>query len=250
MNVLPRIALLLVLLIGSSGVDSQSLDLDSVLEQVIESYGGEENLRKLDSQIQEWNVVALMGNRHGTDLRTLRIPDQLKVELSYSTKKETRIVNGDSSHVMYGGGSAQVAVQPQSDAMRLQLMRLYSPLVLRDKRESLSFTLDGEFCAVTLFENGVRVDYLVNTSNWRIEKVVGSLAMKGGEMRFLTEYSDFKFLDGVLIHQGENKFAGSVNTAVLQLRRITLDADIEDTSFLPSDDDDATQQEQEQEEVI
>jgi hypothetical protein len=236
MKVLPCIALSIFLVICPSVANAQSLDLDKVLENIIESYGGDENLRKLDSQIQEWSVFAKMGNRHGIDLRTIRAPDQLKVELIYATKKEARIVNGDESFVAYGNAPAQLAVHPQLDAMRLQLMRLYSPLVLRDKLESLSLTVDGEFCAVTLFENGVRVDYVVNMDNWHIEKVVGSLAMKGGEMRFLTEYSNFTFHEGVLIHQRENKFAGEVNTAVLQLRRITLDAEIQDKDFLPNDE--------------
>ena len=97
MNALPRLALPLLLLIFSSTTYSQSLDLNTVLEQIIEAYGGEENLRKLDNQIQEWAVVALMGNRHGSDVRTIRIPDQLKVELTYPGKKETRIVNGEAS---------------------------------------------------------------------------------------------------------------------------------------------------------
>jgi hypothetical protein len=248
MKLLPHIALSILLVICSSAVNAQSLDLDTVLESIIESYGGEENLRKLDSQIQEWSVFAKMGNRHGIDLRTIRAPDQLKVELTYATKKETRVVNGDESFVAYGSASAQAAVHPQLDAMRLQLMRLYSPLMLRDKIESLSLTVDGELCAVTLFENGVRVDYVVNMDNWHIEKVVGSLAMKGGEMRFLTEYSDFTFHEGVLIHQRENKFAGDVNTAVLQLRRITIDAEIKDTDFLPNDER-STQPDWEQKEV-
>ena len=248
MKLLPHIALSILLVICSSAVNAQSLDLDTVLESIIESYGGEENLRKLDSQIQEWSVFAKMGNRHGIDLRTIRAPDQLKVELTYATKKETRVVNGDESFVAYGSAPAQAAVHPQLDAMRLQLMRLYSPLMLRDKIESLSLTVDGELCAVTLFENGVRVDYVVNMDNWHIEKVVGSLAMKGGEMRFLTEYSDFTFHEGVLIHQRENKFAGDVNTAVLQLRRITIDAEIKDTDFLPNDER-STQPDWEQKEV-
>jgi hypothetical protein len=248
MKVLPHIALSCLLVIGASVVNAQSPDLDTVLENIIASYGGEENLRKLDSQIQEWSIFAKMGNRHGIDFRTVRIPDQLKVELTYATKKETRIVNGDAGLVAYGNAPARAAVHPQLDAMRLQLMRLYSPLVLRAKLESLSLTVDGEFCVVTLFENGVRVDYVVNMDNWRIEKVVGSLAMQGGEMQFLTEYSDFTFHEGVLIHQSEDKFAGSVNTAVLKLRRITLDADIKDTDFLPSDKH-STQPDWEQKEV-
>jgi hypothetical protein len=236
MNALPRLALPLLLLIFSSTIYSQSLDLDTVLEQIIEAYGGEENLRKLDNQIQEWAVVALMGNRHGSDVRTIRIPDQLKVELTYPGKKETRIVNGKTGHVIYGDAPAQTAVQPQRDAMRLQLMRLYSPMVLRDKLESLTLAVDGKLCALTLFENGVRVDYLVNTSNWHIEKVVGSLAINGSEMQFLTEYSNFTFRGGVLVHERENKFAGGVNTAILQLRRITLDAELNGTDFLLNGD--------------
>jgi len=227
---------LFLLLIFSGAAHSQPLDLDQLLAQIINAYGGEEDLRKLDAQIQEWDVVALMGNRHGTDVRTIRVQDQLKVELTYPDKKETRIVNGEASHVIYGQKPAQIAVQPQRDAMRLQLMRLYSPLVLRDRRDSLTLTVEGDFCAITLFEHGVRVDYVVNTDNWHIEKVVGGLAFKGSEMQFVTEYSNFTFHDGVLVHERENKFVGGVNTAVLQLRQMTLDAELKDTDFLPGDE--------------
>jgi len=237
------------LLIFSGAAHSQSPDLDQRLGQIIKAYGGEENLRKLDAQIQKWDVVALMGSRHGTDLRTIRVPDQLKVELTYPDKKETRIVNGEASYVMYGQKPAQIAVQPQRDAMRLQLMRLYSPLVLRDKRESLTPTVEGESYAITLFEHGVRVDYVVNTDNWRIEKVVGSLAVKGLEMQFVTEYSNFTFHDGVLIHERENKFVGGVNTAVLQLRQMTLGTELKDSDFLPGDEF-AVQPKQHQADII
>jgi hypothetical protein len=49
--------------------------------------------------------------------------------------------------------------------------------------------------------------------------------MGGGAMRFLTEYSDFEFIDGVLVHRKENKFAGNVNTAVLTLKNIRFDTE-------------------------
>ena len=113
------------------------------------------------------------------------------------------------------------------------MMRLYSPLTLRDKIESLTLILEGRNCALSLTENGLRADYLVNMDTWRIEKVVGTLAVNGTEMRFRTEYSDFEFVDGALVHRKENKFAGGVNTAILQLHRITLDADLDTRRFLP-----------------
>lgn len=217
----------------ASSSRSDEPDLETLLDQIIGAYGGEENLRKLNSYVQEWTVVALLGGRHGTDIRLIRIPDQLKVEISYPDKKETRILNGESGFVIYRGMSAHMATQAQVDASRLQLMRHYSPLILRDKLDLLTFEAQGEYRVITLFEHGVRADYFVNADNGRIEKVVGSLAMNGREMQFVTEYSDFAFRDGVLVHAKENKFAGGVNTAMLQLRRITFDAKLSDGDFVP-----------------
>jgi hypothetical protein len=225
-----------VLLACGSNVSSEEVGLETLLEQIIVAYGGEENLRKLNSHIQEWDVVALTRGSHGTDTRQIRVPDQLKVELSYPDRKETRVVNGEVGFYTYHKAPPRIATQPQKDAMRLQLMRHYSPLVLRDKLDSLSMETQGEFRVITLFEQGVRADFFINSATSRIEKVVGSLAMNGIEMQFRTEYSNFAFRDGVLVHLKENKFAGGVNTAVLQLRRITLDADLEESDFIPDHD--------------
>jgi hypothetical protein len=226
-------SLLLMTLVTGWPAMAQPLDVDTVLERLLASYGGEEKLRKLESQVQEWDFVALMGNRHGTDIRSVRAPDRLRVELSYPDKKETRILNGAAGHVVFNDTAPRVAAAAQRDAMRLQLMRLYSPLTLRKKRSALSLTVEGGFTALSLVENGLRADYLVNTDNWRIEKVVGTLNVNGAEMAFLTEYSDFRFRDGVLIHHKENKFAGGVNTAMLQLRNVTFEAELPEGTFQP-----------------
>ena len=175
----------------------------------------------------------MRGNRHGIDVRSIQMPRQLRVELTYPDKQETRILNGDESHVLFDDEPARAAGQHQSDAMRLQLMRLYSPLTLRDKIDSLTLILEGRNCALSLVENGLRADYLVNMDTWRIEKVVGTLTVNGTEMRFRTDYSDFEFVDGVLVHRKESKFAGGVHTAILQLHRVTLDADLGSGLFLP-----------------
>jgi hypothetical protein len=233
MKPLSQVIYLLILALLSPAAGAEPLDRDAVLEKLVQSYGGEQNLHKLDRVVQEWDFVALMGNRHGKDVRSVRVPGQLRVELTYPDKKETRVLNQADSHVIFDDRPAAIAAAAQRDAMRLQLMRLYSPLHLRDRRESVSLTLDGEYCALSLQEGGLRSDYLVDMDNWRIEKVVGTLTVNGGEMRFLTEYSDFALVDGVLVHQKENKFAGNVNTAVLQLRQIELQARLENDVFLP-----------------
>ena len=212
-------------------VCSQPSDVQTVLDQLVQTYGGESNLRKMDSMVQEWDMTALMGNRQGTDTRSIRAPDQLRVDLSYPKKTETRVLNGDSAFVIFEGTEPKQVSGMQRDAMRLQLMRLYSPLMLRNKIDSVSLIEEGGMMALSLVENGVHVYYMINKENWHIEKVAGSLLMNGNEIQFLTEYSDFKTIEGVLMHQKENKFASGMNTAVLQLRKVTFDAKIEDRQF-------------------
>lgn len=219
-----RLWILAPLLALSSPLTAQTLDREAVLTNLIEAYGGEAKLRKLNNAVQEWDMVALMSKRHATDVRTIRIPDQLVVELTYPQKVERRMLEGDTGLVSFDDGHPYPATDPQRDAMRLQLMRLYSPLVLQDKIENLTLTIEGDYCGLTLVEHGVRADYLVNQDTWRIEKVAGTLSMGGQDMRFLTEYSEFEFVDGVLVHRKENKYAGNVNTAVLSLKNIRFEA--------------------------
>lgn len=212
--------------------------LQEVLEQMVEAYGGEENVRKLDSMVQEWDFVALMGNRHGSDVRAVAMPNRLRVELTYPEKKETRVLNGETGFVIYDERPSSTAQGHQTDAMRLQLMRLYSPLALLDRMDSIHLTDKGDFIILTLQEHGLQADYLVNKEDWYIEKVLGTLHINGMKMNFLTEYDDFREVDGVILHHKENKFAGSVNTARLELRSVTLNANIADVEFSPHADND------------
>ena len=205
-----------------------TLSTETVLEELVAAYGGEENLRQLDNVVQEWDMVTLMSKSHGKDVRHVRIPGVLEVELTYPQKVERRMLTGDSGRVSFNGGDSFPATDAQRDAMRLQLMRLYSPLVLKDRIDDITLTTEGGLCALTLVEHGVRADYLVNTDTWRIEKVAGTLNMGGGNMRFLTEYSDFEFVEGVLVHRKENKYAGNVNTAVRSLKNIRF-GEVEET---------------------
>lgn len=233
-----RIACLVLLLTLPGVASAQSDLLVTTLDQMVDAYGGEDNLRKLDHMVQEWDIVALMSKRHGTDRRSIIVPDRLKVELTYPTKTETRLLRGATGFVIFGDKPASTAKDPQTAAMRLQLMRLYSPLALRDRIALMHVSADNEQLVLTLWENELRADYHVNRENWRIEKVVGALIIGGGEMNFVTEYSDFDWVDGVLVHKRENKFAGNVNTAILQLRNIEFGVAFDDDTFTPPNTED------------
>ena len=192
MNNTIRLALLILLLAASPIAFGQSSELPVVLDRLIQNYGGEENLRKLNNMKQQWHMVAMIRNQTGTDIRHVRAPDLLRVELTYPNKKETRILTLTTAHVMFEGMAPQSVSGMQRDAMRLQQMRLYSPLMLKNKIESMNLVEEGDHLALSLVEEGLHVFYMVNKDTWRIEKVAGTLMMHGNEIKFLTIYSDFK----------------------------------------------------------
>ena len=215
---------ILFALVVAAPAGGQPDALSEALEKMIAAYGGAENLQKLDSMVQEWDLLALTRNQQGSDKRSVRLPEQLKVELTYPDRQETRVLNGDSGYAIFNDRAPSAANAMQTSAMRLQLMRLYSPLTLRDKRDALEFSRSG---------HGLQTDYVVSPDTWHIGKVMGKLSVNGTAMRFVTEYSDHATVDGVLVHHRENKWVGSMNTAVLRLQHITVDADFDDEEFEP-----------------
>ena len=79
----------------------------------------------------------------------------------------------------------------------------------------------------------MQADYVVDSETWRVVKVVGTLAFNGSKMQFVTEYSEFAMVDGVLILLRENMFVGNTNTAVLKLRRVELNVEFAEDDFAP-----------------
>lgn len=117
--------------------------------------------------------------------------------------------------------------------MQLQLMRFYTPLTLRGRIDALDLSDGDRYLTLSLTEDGLQAKYVVDTETWHIVKVMGILAINGATMQFITEYSEFAMVDGVLIHHRENKWVGRTNTAVLKLRQVKLSVDFDDEEFSP-----------------
>ena len=50
--------------------------------------------------------------------------------------------------------------------MRLQLMRFYSPLKLRERMDALSLSAGDGYVTLSLAEGALRTDYVVSTDTW------------------------------------------------------------------------------------
>lgn len=228
-----RLLLMILCITAWAPAGARAEALADVLDRMIATYGGEQNLQKLNSMVQEWELLALMRNQQGSDKRSIHLAGQLRVELVYPDKQETRVLDGDSAHAVFDDRDPAPASDMQKGAMRLQLMRFYSPLKLRERMGSLSLSEGDGYVTLSLKDGELQTDYVVSTDTWHVVKTVGLLTMGGAAMQFVTEYSEFSKVDGVLMHHRENKFVGGMNTAVLRLKRIEVDARFGDDEFTP-----------------
>jgi hypothetical protein len=215
-----RFLAMIAMLFTTSLLNAAELDSKQIFEQMVERYGGAEALEKLNSPYhQQWDLVAMTRNENGIDLRTISLPNKLTVELTYPSKSEKRILDGDKGEKIYNQTRHVSAMGPGLLAMKLQRMRLYNPLLLQRLAAQIDVSdTDDGFYRLTLREGSLTTDYYVNKQSMLIDKVIGTLVMNGASMTFLTEYSDFKAVGGIMMPHKEIKYAGNVNTAVLTLR--------------------------------
>lgn len=206
--------------------------VDGVVSAMVKAYGGEDNLKKINSYSQLWDMDALAKQDTGNDVRYIEQPGKLRVELFYSKgSAEQRIINNDRGYNAVQGGPQNEAKGPQLSAMKIQRARMYTPLTLKNKIKSLSLAKDDGYSILILKEGEITTRYYVNEETNLIDKVVGSLQMGGQNMEFITEYSDYRSVDGVMIAHKENKFAMGMNTAQNTLKDIRLSVVHKDGSF-------------------
>lgn len=223
---LTRLLFSLSILLTSLNVSASTDSANDLLDQMISSYGGAKTLEKLNKPYKQvWELNAVSRNAKGNDTRYIALPSKLKVELTYPNNSETRILDGDQGLKIYDKSKHVEAKGPALDAMRLQRMRLYSPLLLKGRVANIKLSDKNDHYCLTLSEGGLIAEYFVNKQTNLIDTVVGTLQMGGMKMQFRTEYGDYKMEDGVMLPHQEVKYAGNVNTAVLTLLETSFNAD-------------------------
>lgn len=213
----------LVLATALYGCFGKPANLSSMMvDMMVRGYGGEENLKKLDSYVSIWEMDAVSRGTKGSATNYVVQPGKLRVELVYPNRSETRALDGPSGVKGYDGSDLKPVAGPMVAAMKLQRMRLYTPLTLRAKQENLTLASVEPFKILTLKEGNLEVDYYIKTDTYLIDHVVGKMKMGERVMEFKTLYRDYKEVDGVFVHHKEVKYAGGVNTAILTLKEIKL----------------------------
>ncbi len=202
----------LFLLVFAALVHAQSAK--ELLDRVISVYGGEKALEHGLAYEQIWHVKRASDSVSGSEYRRVFFPHRLYSKLTYPDRTETRALekNGALRSVNNRKSTAKGIVK---DAMKLQLMRLYSPLMLKTKKPTISD--NGKEYVLTLIENNLRCEYFVDKKSFLINKCRGYIATSKGDIEFLTIYGDFKKFNGITMPTKETKFAQGIKTADLTL---------------------------------
>ena len=204
------IKILLAVSLFAIALHAQTPTRDVVVNKMIEAYGGEKSIKQLNNYEQFWHIETKTRDTNGTDTRAVHMPILLRTELVYPHKTEVRTLIKDYGTKQFG----QKKVQAQGamlDAMKLQLMRLFHPLVLKAKVSDITLSETPEHYVLDLKAGSISSEYFVSKKSYFIDKVVGHLKMGSQGMAFLTLYEDYTSLNGVMLPRREVKYAGDVN---------------------------------------
>ncbi len=214
-----RTLLLMLTSIATALYANPTPDTKVIIDRMIVAYGGDHNIQKLNAYEQFWNIETKTTDTNGTDTRMVMMPNSLSTELVYPNKTETRMLHNNYGTKTFDNQTIQ-AKGPMLDAMKLQLMRLYTPLVLQKKLSHITASEDATHYILTLPQGTITTIYFVSKENYLVEKVIGKLQMGNQAMEFVTLYKDYRPLQGVMVAYKEVKYAGSINTAIMHLKKM------------------------------
>lgn len=224
MNILRINVLFIALVVTMALVGcSKSTPAEALLNDIVTAYGGEAELKKLDKHTQEWAIESALRGDKGLDIRYIELPDKLRVELLYSRSVELRVINNDKGYRASEQGGPFMVEGPPLIGMMLQRMRFYSPLTLLDKKASITLSEEEGLKLITIKEGELTGTYYVNPETKMIVKYKGFFELEGRMVDFVTEYSDFKKINGVVFPHKENKFAMGMNTGILELKSVVYE---------------------------
>ena len=196
-------------------------NIDSIINSIIKTYGGSQNLQKALKYKQEWSVLALSTNTYGIDKREVFLPIELKTQLIYPKKSETRVISIKENYRVFNGVKEEVS-GIKEQAMKLQLKRLYSPLILKQIQKDLILEDYPNHHALVYNTSSDKTIYFVNKKNFLIEQVTGIISIEKQDIIFNTSYTIFKKFQGVLFAHKEYKSTNQIRTAVLELKKISF----------------------------
>lgn len=205
-------------------IASGAAPADDIVERVLGAYGGMENWTAAESVSETGRVSSTMRSTDSPIARSYRYPGTLRVEIGREGGAEIRKLDGGK-----GWRGETEVTGPQLDAMALQAARMALPRILADPTSKVKDNGEVERDGTKYRELEVELPekmslvVQIDTSNWHIVRSIGrapSPQFGTGTLEFVTDYLDFRLVDGFLFSFHEINYAQGTKTGETKLDKI------------------------------
>jgi hypothetical protein len=226
-------ARLLALAVAAAPADPA---VGTLVGKVIEAYGGKAALEKYPVMVQEGEVTAHQASDVGRVLRIHEKPRRLRVTIAYpGSPPEQRILDGARGW----RDGREVSGAPPHVAMMLQAARMELPVSLLANADRLvdEGTVEREgkkLRALTLLiGDGLAITAEIDPGSGWILRAVARMPGGVGNLEFVTAYSEFRKVSGVLVPFREENFVQGRHSGTTEIRSVEFLVEAPTGAFRP-----------------
>jgi len=217
---------LVIALVGAAAapVGAQTRESDTWIDKIIAAYGEPNQVLSIQSYRMEARLRARARGKEADVIRIAEGVSRLKILIRYPDSTEIRVLNGKQG---WRGGSAHnlaLVHGPLKGSMVLQAARATLPWNLVELKTQTHLVKNRESAPALeiSLEEGLIVRAIIDPQTYRIVRSEGALRIGAAEVRFETEYSDFRSVDGVLFAFHEENYASGTHTGTTVVKSIQL----------------------------
>jgi hypothetical protein len=226
-----------LLLLSSASRPARAGDADTLIDRVLAAYGGKAALAKVQAYRMEGTIASRLQGT-GPFVRVFARPDRLRVALDYPGRPETRLLDRSQGWRSDGTGMVAPVEGFLLGSMVAQAGRANLPWILDERRAGarlLAGSDGGQLQGIALsLGSGLTLTAYVELASGRIVRSTSELDMPGMKTAFVTDYSDFRPVAGVLFPFHEGNFASGQTTGETTVTKVTVNPPLTDADFRPS----------------
>jgi hypothetical protein len=232
----PSAAMLALALLAAAPARGDDAAVAELVRRCVDAYGGPAIVARAAVVRERGRTTSLLHpGASGHLLRVYQRPGRLRVEIAFpGDPPEVRVLDGGR-----GWRWGAPSTGPQLVAMILQAARLDLPAMLQAWRARVTdhgtWQHEGKALRVLAVPvgPGVEVEAGIDPATGRILRSRGTAQDARFPLEFVTTYSDFRTVDGLLVAFHEGSWANGAATGETVLERVEVDPEIDDATFRP-----------------
>jgi hypothetical protein len=207
-------------------------------DKMFDAYGGRERLSQIHSIAAEGKITALIRGDHGVYRRAWRMDGKLFVDIRYTRSRETRILNGTRAlrgideKMEDASGPGYLAMVYQYNELSMPFALLDGSFDVKDVGREARSTGYARILRCT-DRAGNSIDVFVDEKTYRIVRTLGSFSIGDTSTTLGAVFSDFRFVDGVLMPFKIVNYAGGTKTNETIIDDYLFNANLSDALFDP-----------------